>query len=140
MGSAEILAYKTGELPPSQEERQQPEQADNDRRQFLEQVRARRETRGEEEAVEVEVFRSSDCRLQFGVNVSPRSTDVQDQGECSACSAFSVAAAMESCVSRVAASPEFGDLPPRALSAQQLLDCGGEAGCDGGQVMLAKLR
>ena len=139
MDSSEILAYKTGELPPSREERQQQPQADNDRRQFLEQVRARRETMGEEDAAAVEVFRSH-CRLQFGVNVSPRSTDVQDQGECSACSAFSVAAAMESCVSRVAASPEFGDLPPRALSAQQLLDCGGEAGCDGGQVMLAKSR
>ena len=62
------------------------------------------------------------------------STDATNQGVCSACAAFAVTSAFETCVHKRGYNP--GN-PGRGLSQQNLLDCGfnsfGLAGCDGGK-------
>ena len=68
------------------------------------------------------------------------STDTRNQGVCSACAAFAVTSAFETCVHRSGNNPglyEDARIAPTGLSQQNLLDCGfnnfGLAGCDGGK-------
>ena len=65
------------------------------------------------------------------------SSDARNQGVCSACSAFAVTGAFETCVQRTGNSPGISGPAPTGLSQQNLLDCGfnsfGLAGCDGGK-------
>ena len=65
------------------------------------------------------------------------STDTRNQGVCSACAAFAVTSAFETCVHRTGNNPGIGGDAPTGLSQQNLLDCGfnsfGLAGCDGGK-------
>ena len=65
------------------------------------------------------------------------SSDARNQGVCSACSAFAVTGAFETCVQRTGSSQGISGLAPTGLSQQNLLDCGfnsfGLAGCDGGK-------
>ena len=66
------------------------------------------------------------------------SSDVRNQGVCSACSAFAVTAAFETCAQRTGKSQVgLSGQAPTGLSQQNLLDCGfnsfGLAGCDGGK-------
>ena len=64
------------------------------------------------------------------------SSDARNQGVCSACSAFAVTAAFETCLQRTV-KVGLSSLAPTGLSQQNLLDCGfnsyGLAGCDGGK-------
>ena len=65
------------------------------------------------------------------------STDTRNQGVCSACAAFAVTSAFETCVHRTGNNPGTNGEAPTGLSQQNLLDCGfnsfGLAGCDGGK-------
>lgn len=60
----------------------------------------------------------------------PVLSDVKDQGACRSCTAFSVAATMESAFKLI--SPNYYYYPP-TISAQQFLDCGAVS-CQGGWV------
>ena len=113
---SEAQAYRMGELPPTTEDRRQTVEANEARKNFLLRIR-----KYENHDNYVEVF----------------STDANNQGIYSACSAFSVTSALETCSARVLQGPEFRLAPPRGLSMQNLLDCAfgtpGLFGCDGGK-------
>ena len=135
---AEVLAYRMGEQPPSE----------RDRRGSSRQV-ARAFLRSMEEAASGYANRKKrDLGALFGAFkrafASSRPTewevytsDVRNQGVCSACSAFAATAAFETCVQRTGNSPGLSGVPPTGLSQQNLLDCAfnsnGLRGCDGGQ-------
>ena len=113
---SEVQSYKTGEIPPTRADRRQSEEANDTRNKFL---------------ASVEKFPSYRTK-----SMEVFSTDANDQGVCSACSAFSVTSAIETCAARVLEYPSFRAAPPRGLSVQNMLDCAFETpgiyGCDGG--------
>ena len=118
---SEVQAYRQGEIPPTKEERMEGQVA---RRDFLDSLeRKRKENAGYYFPSPLEVF----------------TTDANNQGECSSCSAFAVTAALETCVAKVIPNPSFSIVPPRGLSSQNMLDCAygfnnrSLFGCDGGQ-------
>ena len=121
---AEVLAYKTGELPPSASERNEPRNLAATAA-FLTSLAANTWRTFPVRPVEWEVY----------------SSRAYDQGVCSSCSAFAVSSAMETCVQRVEdrgrRTSQGQSAVPRGLSQQHLLDCAfnsyGLAGCDGGQ-------
>ena len=112
---SDVLAYKMGEITPSKEDRKQTSERNSAKREFLASFNIR----------------------QFPSSVEVFTTDANNQGECSACSAFAITAALETCIQKVIPNPAFTFAPPRGLSFQNLLDCGfaspGVFGCDGGQ-------
>ena len=115
---ASVLAYRMGELPPSTFDRSSRRNRNNTLK-FLQEM---------EEAADAD--RPVACSVY--------TTDSRDQGVCSACAAFAVTAAFETCVQRTGNSPGVSGVPPpTGLSSQNLLDCAfntaGLAGCDGGQ-------
>ena len=120
---SEVQAFRMGEIPPSREERRQTPERNRARRQFLTSLERNRGDRVNfpSPLEALEVF----------------TTDANNQGECSSCSAFAVTAALETCVAKVIPNPAFRFAPPRGLSAQNMLDCAfgnpGLFGCDGGQ-------
>ena len=115
LSCSEVQAYKTGEIPPTKADRTQSAEVNLARSQFL---------------ARVETFEDHDRYVEVF------STDSNDQGVCSACSAFAVTSALETCTARVVESPRFRSAPPRGLSVQNMLDCAFETpglfGCDGG--------
>jgi len=117
---AEVLAYKTGELPPEASDRNEPRNLAA-KTKFLTSLAVNTWRTFPVRPVEWEVY----------------SSRAYNQGVCSSCSAFAVSSAMESCVHRAGTSPGFSALPPRGVSQQHLLDCAfnsyGLAGCDGGR-------
>ena len=150
---SEVLAYRMGELPPSDMERSGSKEA---ARNFFKEM--------EEKAGGFSIGRRKrdlgDFAQQWSTRrvteigdifdflikaVSPSrptewqvfSSDTRNQGVCSACSAFAVTAAFETCVQRTGNSPGTSGKAPTGLSQQNLLDCGfnsfGLAGCDGGK-------
>ena len=117
---AEVLAHRTGELPPATSDRRGPRNLAA-MTVFLASLAASNRRSYRARPLEWEVY----------------SSDADNQGVCSSCSAFAVTLAMETCVQRSASYRGFSTAPPRGLSQQHLLDCAfnsyGLAGCDGGQ-------
>ena len=117
---SEVLAYRTGEIPPTRDDRAQSPERNRARQEFLRSLERKRRD-----------------RVNFPSPLEVFTTDANNQGSCSSCSAFAVTAALETCVAKVIRSPSFRFAPPRGLSSQNLLDCAygnpGVFGCDGGQ-------
>ena len=150
---SEVLAYRMGELPPSDMERSgSKEVARNffkemeektggfsigrqkrDLRDFVQQWSIRRVT----EIGDIFDFLIKAVSPSRPTEWQVYSSDTRNQGVCSACSAFAVTAAFETCVQRTGNSPGTSGKAPTGLSQQNLLDCGfnsfGLAGCDGGK-------
>ena len=159
---SEVLAYRMGELPPSAVERSGDrtavreflrEMEKNAGAIFIGKKRKKRDLSGfftalRDAAGQWSVDRSSSVRGIFNSlleAITPQrpsefevfSTDTRNQGVCSACSAFAVTSAFETCVHRTGNNPGIDGDAPTGLSQQNLLDCGfnsfGLAGCDGGK-------
>ena len=139
---SEVQAYRMGEIPHSREDREQTQDMNNAKTDFLASLESKRKNRFKRQETDLEVV----------------STDANNQGECSACSAFAVTAAMEICIrnpvlpsvaesasarlqkqnERTSRQTLFNSqLPPTGLSSQNMLDCAfgssGLFGCDGGK-------
>ena len=159
---AEVLAYRMGELPPSSVERSGDrtgvrnflrEMEENANAIVIGKKRKKRDLNGfftalRDAAGQWSQDRSDSIRGIFNSlleAVTPQrpsefevfSTDTRDQGVCSACAAFAVTSAFETCVHRTGNNPGIEGNAPTGLSQQNLLDCGfnsfGLAGCDGGK-------
>ena len=104
---SEVQAFKMGEIPPTREERRQTPERNRARRQFVTALERKRRD-----------------RVYFPSPLELLSTDANNQGVCSSCSAFAVTAALETCVAKVVPKPAFRLAPPRGLSSQNIIDCG----------------
>ena len=143
----EVLAYRMGELPATDLERSGSKNAA--RKLFKEmEEKANRFPIGRRKR---DLMRLSSAGATFSdifnhLFALPRratecevySSDARNQGVCSACAAFAVTAAFETCVHRTGKSQAGrSNLAPTGLSQQNLLDCSfnsyGLAGCDGGK-------
>jgi len=117
---SDIQAFKMGEIPPTSEDRQQSPEKNRARKAYLLSIEEKRKN-----------------RVNFPSPYEVFTTDANNQGFCSSCSAFAVTAAIETCIAKVVANPVFRSAPPRGLSAQNMLDCAfgrpGIYGCDGGR-------
>ena len=159
---SEVLAYRMGELPPSAVERSGDrtavreflrEMEDNAGAFIIGKKRKKRDVSDFFEALgnaggywskaRSDSFRGVLNSLKEALTPSRPSefevfsTDTRNQGVCSACSAFAVTSAFETCVHRTGNNPGIDGDAPTGLSQQNLLDCGfnsfGLAGCDGGK-------
>ena len=124
---SEVLAYNMGEIPPSAMERNTNKaQArkflsdleakwDGGRRRFniLGKKRRRRDAMGIMDKL----------KLPRPTEFQVFSTDSKNQGICSACAAFAVNSAFETCVKKIGKNPGLDGGAPRGLSQQNLLDC-----------------
>ena len=134
---SEVLAYNMGEVPPSALERSTNRAVAT---QFLDDLEAKWGDGGRRFNIfgRRRRWRRNTFRPPRPTEFEVFSTDAQNQGVCSACSAFAVTAAFETCTHRVGKNPGLeGNKAPRGLSQQNLLDCAfnthGLAGCDGGK-------
>ena len=154
---SEVLAYRMGELPPTSLERSGSKEGV---RKFLREMEdnagaivigkkrdliftALRDAAGQWSKDKGDSVRGIfDWLLEAVTPQRPSefevfSTDTRDQGVCSACAAFAVTSAFETCVHKIGNNPGIDGNAPTGLSQQNLMDCGfntfGLAGCDGGK-------
>ena len=138
---SEVLAYNMGELPPSARERNTNKAA---ARKFLSDLegkwnggRRRFNILGKKRRKRDSLGIMDKLKPPRPTDFEVFSTDSMNQGVCSACAAFAVTSAFETCVAKIGSSPGLGGDAPTGLSQQNLLDCGfntnGLAGCDGGK-------